>query len=116
MRELAKSALSLSWAMSLLGVKQAMNLLSPQDRSRQSGGNAFEPVIQAAVSQMDPSLQGMFRTGDNMQRGFVNLMFGFLDPSALTKGWAPGTGSCSSGCSGQPSQGWGPVPPRPGGR
>ena len=119
MRELTKSAVSLSWAMSLLGMKQAMGLFSPQtpDASR-SRGDSIDSVTQTVVNQLDPSLQGMFRTGDNMQRGMVNLMFGFFDPGNWNPGrWTPRTGGgCSSNCSGQPSQGWGPMPPRPDGQ
>jgi hypothetical protein len=119
MRELAKSAISLSWAMSLLGMRQAMGLFNPQgvDGTR-SGARSFEAVTQAAVNQLDPSLQGTFRTGDNMQRSVMNLMFGFIDPGNWNPGrWMPGTGEgCSSNCSGQSSQGWGPMPPRPDGQ
>ena len=119
MRELTKSFVSFSWALSLLGIKQATNLLSP------GRPNNFEPVAQAAANQLDPSMQGLFRTGDNLQRGVVNAMFGMLDPRNWNPSrWAPGAGQPGAGgqsgvssgaggssCCGQPSQGWGPITP-----
>src|SRR6267142_278532 len=123
MREVAKSALSLTWALSLLGVKQAMGVMNPQGtaQSMRAGTNDFEPVAQAAVNQLGQSWQGAFRTGDNLQRGVMNMVFGFGDPSGWNPGrWMPGNFQCPSNCSpssrswaGQPSEGWGPVPPRP---
>jgi len=122
MREMAKSALSLTWALSLLGVKQAMSVMNPQgaDRSMRPGTNDFEPVARAAVNQLGQSLQGAFRTGDNLQRGVMNMVFGFVDPSVWNPGrWMSGNFQCPSGCgqssqswAGQPSDGWGSVPPR----
>lgn len=116
MRELVKSAFSLSWAMSLLGLKQATNLLNPQELAKASL-NDLEPVSQATINQLDPRLQGLFRTGDNLQRGMVNLMFGLFDPGNWNPSrWAPGSGSTSP-CSGnQSGQSWGPMPTRPGGQ
>src|ERR1041384_2314016 len=87
MRELTKSFLSFSWAMSLLGVKQATSLLSP------GRSNDCEVVAQAAANQLSPTLQGLFRAGDNIQRGMVNAMFGFLDPGSWNPSrWTPGGG------------------------
>jgi hypothetical protein len=114
MRELTKSFVSASWAISLLGMKEGMALLSPQTwgRSYKTERNTFEPIAQAAVSQLDPSLQSLFRTGDTLQRNMVNVVSGFFDPG----NWNPNrcTGDpASSGCGGQREQGWGPVPPGP---
>jgi len=118
MRELTKSLMSASWAMSLLGMREGMALLNPtRDRFLQGGGpNSFEPVAQAAASQLDPSLQGIFRTGDNLQRSMVNLMFGIFDPGNWNPArWTRGAGSTSS-CGNQSGQSWGPMPPRPEGQ
>jgi hypothetical protein len=126
MRELTKSFLSFSWAMSLLGVKQATGLLSP------GRSNDCEAVAQAAANQLSPTLQGLFRAGDSIQRGMVNAMFGFLEPGSWNPSrWTPASGEAAVGgqpgvsgttgmntrqseadcCTGNPSQGWGPVTP-----
>jgi hypothetical protein len=115
MRELTKSLMSASWAMSLLSMKEGMALFNPQtwDPSPKGKANGFQPVAEAAASQLDSSLQGLFRTGDNFQRGMVNLMFGFFDSGNWNPGrWAPGTGSTSPCGGNQSGQSWGPIPPR----
>lgn len=79
-RDLTKSALSLSWALSLLGAEQAINLLRPGQRN---GGNMFAPMTQVAANQLDESMGGLYRTGDNLQRGMVDMAFSLLNPA----GW-----------------------------
>src|SRR5215472_17283286 len=76
-RELTKSALSFSWALSLLGVKQALNL----GRQQNGGGDLFAPVTQVAVGQLDESLKGMFRSGDNFQARAVDMAFSWMNPA-----------------------------------
>lgn len=78
-RELTKSALSFSWAMSLLGLKQAVNL----GRPAQNGGDLFGPVTQVAVGQLDESMKGLFRSGDNLQSRAVDIAFSWLNPGNL---------------------------------
>lgn len=117
MRELTKSVVSFSWAVSLLGMKEAAGMFMSQGRGAgQPMSNDLDAVTQTAVGQLGPSFQGIFRTGDNLQRGMVNAMFGIFDPGKWNPAaWMPGTGMGSSSCSGQPSQSWGPVPPPSGG-
>ncbi|HEV3036566.1 MAG TPA: hypothetical protein VHA33_02145 [Candidatus Angelobacter sp.] len=117
MRELTKSVISFSLAASLLGMKQAVGMLMPQGRSSgQPTSNALDAVTQTAVSQLGPSLQRIFRTGDNLQRGMVNAMLGIFDPGSWNPAaWMPGTGTGSTSCSGRPAQSWGPVSPPSGG-
>src|SRR5437763_12584498 len=79
MRELTKSIISFSWAVSLLGIKEATRLFQP-GQVQGPYSNSCEPVTQAAVAQLDPSVQGVFRTGDNFQRGVVNAVFGVFNP------------------------------------
>ena len=78
-RDLTKSALSFTWALSLLGAEQAVNLFRPGHQNR---GNVFAPITQTAASQLDESMQGLYRTGDNMQRGLVDMAFSLLNPAA----------------------------------
>src|SRR5438270_12796297 len=55
LRDLTKSALSFSWALSLLGAKQAVNLIQPRQRN---GSNLFAPIAQVAADQLDESMRG----------------------------------------------------------
>lgn len=76
-RDLTKSAVSFSWALSLLGLKQTLNL----GRVGQNGGDLFAPVTQVAVGQLDESLKGIYRSGDNFQSRAVDLAFSWLNPA-----------------------------------
>ena len=49
-RDFTKSAMSFSWALSLLGMKQAVNLVRP---GQQRDGNLLAPMTQVAVDQLD---------------------------------------------------------------
>jgi len=77
-RDFTKSALGFSWALSLLGLKQAGNLLRP---NQQQGGDLFAPMTQVAVNQLDDSMRGIYRSGDNLQARTVDLMFAALNPT-----------------------------------
>lgn len=78
MRDFTKSMFSFSWALSLFGIQQTANLLSPGKAAR-----AFESVTQATQSQMNDALKMTFDAGDRLQRSAVDLMFGFLSGEAL---------------------------------
>jgi len=127
MRELTKSMLSVSWALSLLGIKQAANLVAPGTRGQaQPLGTVFDSITETAVAQLDESMKGIFRSGDNMQSRFVDMMFGWLNPGS----WNMMRNNCSQRTSpGRPSGlaqetppsaepsrnpgnggGWGPMP------
>ena len=77
-RDFTKSALSFSWALTLLGLKQAGNLLRP---NQQRGGDLLAPMAQVAVNQLDDSMRGIYRSGDNLQARTVDLMFAALNPT-----------------------------------
>ena len=79
-RDLTKSMLSFSWAMSLFGVEQLTNTLIPQRPSQPNHRitTAFNAVTQATEEQLSGVLKGAFKAGDQLQRGMVDLMFGFL--------------------------------------
>ncbi|PYP90382.1 MAG: hypothetical protein DMG65_11745 [Candidatus Angelobacter sp. Gp1-AA117] len=76
-RDLTKSTISFSWALSLLGIKQAANLFRP---GQQRNGDSLGHVTQATVDQLDDSMRGIFRTGDNLQAQAVDLAFASLNP------------------------------------
>jgi len=77
-RDFTKSALGFSWALSLLGLKQAVNLLRP---NQQQTGDLLAPMTQVAVNQLDDSMRGIYRSGDNLQSRTVDLMFAALNPT-----------------------------------
>jgi hypothetical protein len=119
MREFTKSMASFSWAMSLFGAQQLVNVLSPQKATQ-----AFDAVTNATKEQFGKVLEPTFKAGDAMGRGMVDMMFGFLTLQALNPSWwakmtsetmqrsvelfrqaMPGDPSRSQ----QESSGWGPV-------
>jgi len=69
MKQLAKSALSLGWALSLLGAKQAYSLVM---EGKVVSGDVLVPVTQAAVGQLDQSLRNIHRTADHMESQAVD--------------------------------------------
>ena len=81
MRDLTKSAFSLSWALSLFGLKQMTNILAPREgQSMDSATRAFEAVTEKTEEQLTDSLRATYRAGDNLQRGLVDAMFSFMTP------------------------------------
>ncbi len=87
MRELTKSILSFSWAMSLFGVRQAANILTP-DKAAAS----FNNVTEAAREELGESTEATFKAGDNLQRSVVDLTFGVFSLQAFNPSkWAKAT-------------------------
>jgi len=125
-RDLTKSMLSFSWAMSLFGVEQLVNTLTPQSPSQPThkATAAFDAVTHVAEEQLSGVLRGAFKAGDQLQKGFVDVMFSFLSLEAfnpsqmmrltsdITKQTTEAIGrGFQGGNSGpQPQAGWGPVP------
>lgn len=85
MRELTKSALSYTWAMSLFGVRQVTSLLAPQDRTRPTRevNSGFYSVTQSAENQFGDLVFGAFQIGDEVQRGLTDLFFDVATLRAL---------------------------------
>jgi hypothetical protein len=77
-RDLTKSMISFSWGMSLFGAKQFTNLLTPEKAT-----SAFNAVTQATEEQLGDGLKGVFRAGDQLQKGMVDLSVSFLTLEAL---------------------------------
>jgi hypothetical protein len=84
-RDLTKSLLSFSWSMSLFGMKQVTNVLSPQNPSQamHKAAMAFDSVTKATEGQLGGTLDGVFKAGDQLQKGVVDLTLGFLSLEAL---------------------------------
>jgi hypothetical protein len=77
MRELMKSMMSYTWASSLFGTQQMLNLLSMQWQNR-AAAERFDKVTHATTEQMSDVARATFRAGDNIQRGMTDMMFGVL--------------------------------------
>jgi hypothetical protein len=77
MRELTKSMMSFSWAMSVYGLKQMFELACPRDMSRPFGPatDSFNAVTAAASNQLGSTLKSMYAAGDQMQRSAVDMTF-----------------------------------------
>jgi len=77
MRELTKSMMSFSWAMSVYGLKQVFELACPRDMSRPFGPatEGFNAVTAAASNQLGSTLKSMYAAGDQMQRSAVDMTF-----------------------------------------
>jgi hypothetical protein len=117
-RDLTKSTLSFSWAMSLFGAKQLANILMPEKATA-----SFNAVTQATEEQLGDVLKGVFRAGDQLQKGMVDISFSFLTLEALnpsqvmrmmsdmmrqtTGAFGQGMPGGTSGAQ-QQSTGWGP--------
>lgn len=84
-RDITKSMLSFSWAMSLFGVKQLTNVLSPQSPSQATHktASAFNAVAQVTEDQLGDMLRGAFKAGDQLQKGIVDMTLGFISLEAL---------------------------------
>ncbi len=91
MRELTKSMMSYSWSMSLFGVQQMMNLLTPTSDGDPCGktAQAFANVTDATTKALDGSLKEAFKMGDSFQKGMMDFMFGgFMSAGFDPNSWA----------------------------
>ncbi len=94
MRDLTKSLLSYSWAMSLFGARQLASLVDP--RNLGGGGASLDAVTRAAKAQLEGLFADAFHAGDELQRRLVDTMFGVFDPRL----WAAPGGAAASGVHG----------------
>lgn len=78
MRDLTKSMLSYSWAMSLFGVQQMWDLMRPSKAQ-----DSFDAVTEATQQQFGDIMMATFRVGDNIQRGIVDLTLGVFTGQAF---------------------------------
>ena len=74
MREFTKSMMSYTWAMSVFGVQQMVNILTPSRQPEHSATKAFNEVTRATEEQLGDILKSTYRAGDNVQRGIVDMM------------------------------------------
>ena len=92
MRDLTRSMASFSWAMSLYGLEQMANLMSPR-----RAADAFEAVTRTTEKTLGPGLRSAFQTGDRLQRSMVDLSFSLVGlGSSANGGGAPQTAASST--------------------
>jgi hypothetical protein len=80
MREVAKSMLGFSWAVSLFGVQQMAKLVTPSSVSPESLALQFDEATRAVQSFLSETVAQQFRAGDEWQRRAVDTLF---DAAAL---------------------------------
>jgi hypothetical protein len=83
MRELTKSMTSYTWAMSLFGLQQMVNVFRPGKATE-----SFNHVTAATEEQFGDALKATFRAGDNIQKGLVDVTFGMLTLGMFDRGGA----------------------------
>jgi hypothetical protein len=130
MQQLTKSLGSFTWAMSLFGLQQTVNLFRPV--SPQSGVHpataAFQSLTDATVGQLGNTTQRTFQVVDGLQRQLVDVGLSIATLGLLPRGGSMDSfgemaqrtmGQFQQCCSGTPAQpqssqttGWGPVPTR----
>lgn len=81
MREFTKSMTSYTWAMSLFGLQQMVNVFRPAKATE-----SFNNVTKATQDQFGDALKATFRAGDNLQKGFVDVTFGLLTLGMFDRG------------------------------
>jgi hypothetical protein len=83
--DLTKSITSFSWALSLFGVQQASNLLTPQSPGQptHSAAAAFNRVAQVSEEQLGQTLKGVYKAGDQIQKGAIDLGLNILTLQAF---------------------------------
>lgn len=76
MRDLTKSMTSYTWATSLFWTQQMLNFvgLGATDSSSRCA-KSFENVTEVTADQMNEATRAVFRSGDTLQRGMVDLLF-----------------------------------------
>lgn len=80
MREVAKSMLGFSWAVSLFSVQQLANLVTPSAGPYDPTASKFDEATRAMQSLMTDTVAQQFRAGDEWQRRVVDALF---DAAAL---------------------------------
>jgi hypothetical protein len=78
--------------MSLFGVQQGTNLLTPQSPNKpiHTTTAALNTLTQRTEEQLGDALKGVFRAGDQLQKGVVEVAFSFFtleafNPSRMMK-------------------------------
>ncbi|SRR5690242_2620075 len=91
MREFTKSVLSYTWATSVFGVQQVLNLVTPQgSRPNHPATEAFDNATRCTAEGFGDFMRATYRLGDNLQRGMVDVMFGMASFGMMDGGGTRG--------------------------
>jgi hypothetical protein len=89
MRELAKSMMRFSWAMSLFGMDQLGTMFSKDDEGEESQESkvrsSFDDVSTATGSQFSSRARNLYESGDKFQSEIVDVVFDFFSADS----WSP---------------------------
>jgi len=80
MREVAKSMLGFSWAVSLFGVQQLAKLVTPSSEMPAATASQFDEATRAVQGLLNETVAQQFRAGDEWQRRMVDTL---CDAAAL---------------------------------
>ena len=83
MRELTKSMASYTWAMSVFGMQQFFNLMTPGNDICGKTVQAFDNVTDATTETFGGAMKQAFQAGDSLQHGLIDIMFGGLAEGGL---------------------------------
>jgi hypothetical protein len=84
MREITKAMTSYTWAMSMFWTQQMVNLLGLGGAgSWNRSARGFTKVTEATTAEMGETMRAVFRSGDTLQRGLVDV---FLAPLSFMNG------------------------------
>ena len=75
MREVAKSMLGFSWAVSLFGVQQMARMMTPASMSSEAMASQFDEASRAVAGLLNETVAQQFRAGDDWQRTVVDTIF-----------------------------------------
>lgn len=71
MRDLARSMIRFSWAMTVLSARQAANLVTPREGWNRST-ESLDAVSHVAADQMGETMKSFYKAGDRLQSGMVD--------------------------------------------
>ncbi len=71
MREVTESVLRFTWAMSLVGLRQATNILMPRQGWAKST-RELDAMSNAAAREMGETMRAFYRAGDRLQAGALD--------------------------------------------
>jgi hypothetical protein len=80
MREVAKSLLGFSWAVSLFGVQQLAKLVTPSSEPSETTAAQLDEATRVVQGFLTETVAQQFRAGDEWQRRMVDTLF---DAAAL---------------------------------
>ena len=94
MEDLAKSLFRVPWAISLFGVQQAANLISPGGRepTRKVEASLYS-LAQSTQFQFDDMIWAAYQVGDKVQQNLVGLMWDLMTLKAISPSYLSGLGS-----------------------